>query len=467
MPHFEPELIAQWTGGCWTTAPVTPIRGFTMDSRQLAPGQTFVALATEKRDGHDFLEAAQAAGASAAIVSRPKAGLSLPQLVVADPLKAFQTIAREHRRRFQGPVIGISGSCGKTSTKELLALLLGAEEGVVLSTEGNLNNHIGVPLSLVRLEPGKHRFAVIEAGISGPGEMDLLAGLIEPDMALITLVAPAHLEELGGLEGVAREKSRLPAALRATGMAIFPRQCADFAAFRDLSVPRMIVEPAEVLRPTEPPRDTVYFTITQRDETTAISVAYGMPPPLQFTLGRVSPGMAQNVVLAICAALWLGVGREDIQRRLSRFRPAHWRGEVLRDAQRLYYVDCYNANPASMRDALQNFHGLEGARGPRLYVLGCMEELGAFAGALHQELGRSLTLRAGDVVCVIGAQAEELRRGLLEAGASEEQVRILPGAEAAAAVVAAWTGAVFVKGSRKYRLENTLPSTVAPRGAAH
>ena len=264
MTDFPPSLLATWTGGRWTAQPVSLLAGFTIDTRQLRSGQIFVALKTGKRDGHDFLAAAEAAGASAAIVRVPSDGLKLPQLVVADPLIAFQTIAREHRRRFTGPVIGISGSAGKTSTKNLLALLLGGAEAGVLATEGNLNNHLGVPLTLTRLDPGAHRFAVVEAGISAPREMAPLAAMIEPDIAIITLVAPAHTEELGGLGGVAAEKAVLPAAVRPTGVAIFSRACADFPAFRELSVRQMVIEAADVVRPTEPAKDKVYFAVNQR-----------------------------------------------------------------------------------------------------------------------------------------------------------------------------------------------------------
>src|SRR5690606_7199360 len=158
-----------------------------------------------------------------------------------------------HRRAFRAPVVGVTGSAGKTSTKNLLALLLGGAAGEVLATEGNLNNHLGVPLTLTRLDPARHRFAVIEAGISEPGEMAPLAALTEPDVALTTLVGPAHTAALGGLEDVAREKAVLPAATRPSGLALFPRDCLQFAAFRDLSVRTITVEPAEVLRPAEPP----------------------------------------------------------------------------------------------------------------------------------------------------------------------------------------------------------------------
>lgn len=460
MPDFNAQTLAAWTGGRWTALPVSPLSGFTMDTRALRAGQVFVALKTDKRDGHAFLAAAHAAGASAALVATPDPSLALPQLVVADPLAAFQAIARAHRLTFRGPVIGISGSAGKTSTKNLLALLLGGEGSGVLATEGNLNNHIGVPLTLTRLDPAVHTAAVIEAGIAAPGEMAPLAAMIEPDVALITLVAPAHTQELGGLEGVAREKAVLPAAVRPTGLAIFPKQCAEFAPFRDLDVRQLVVERAEVVRPAEPPKDKVYFTITQRGDSTAIALAYGQPPPLVFTFRRVTDGMAQNAVLAICAALWLGTSRELIQQRLDAWQPAKLRGELRRENGRLLYLDCYNANPASMADALVTFHAIAPAAEPRLYVIGCMEELGAEAPAYHRALGASLNLRSQDRLFVIGTQAAEVLAG---AGGRGE---IVPSLEPVSACFADWRGAVFVKGSRRYHLETMLePGSPAPAHA--
>lgn len=456
MPVFDTAQLARWTGGSWTCLPKEQVTGFVMDTRIIRPGELFVALRTEKRDGHDFLAAALAAGASAALVSRVVPGVELAQLVVPDPLIAFQTVAREHRRLFKGRVVGITGSCGKTSTKELLSLLLGGEGEGVLSTQGNLNNHLGVPLTLTRLDLERHQHAVVEAGISAPGDMAVLADMIEPDLVITTLVAPAHLQELGGLEGVAKEKSRLSSGMKAAGMAVFPRQCADFGAFRDLSVQRMILEPADVVRPAEPPKDVVYFTTTHREDTSAVALAYGTPPPLVFTFRRVSPGMAQNAALAICSALWLGISPAHIQERLRSWRPAHWRGELVHDAGRLFYVDCYNANPASMKDALEAFVSVSPAGAPRLFLLGSMEELGSDAASFHHDLGRSLILRPGDRAVLVGSQSEAMRSGLMEAGAGAQQVEMGNAAADLSARVAAWPGSVFVKGSRRYQLEKAL-----------
>lgn len=478
MPEFTAQLLADWTGGHWTARPLGVLTGFTVDTRQLRTGQIFVAIKTDQRDGHDYLPDALAAGAAAALVATPDLAVALPQLVVADPLGAFQAIARQHRRAFPGPVVAISGSAGKTSTKDLLALLLGGETGGVLATEGNLNkanvasgasiargvlategnlnNHLGVPLTLTRLDAARHAFAVVEAGVSAPGEMAPLADMIEPDVSLITLVAAAHTEQLGGLEGVAQEKARLPAATRASGVAMFSRATAEFGAFRDLGVRTMIVERAEVVRPAEPPNDRVYFTVTHRDDETAVALAYGPPPPLTFTFRRVSDGMAQNAALAICAALWLGVPRAAIQARLATWKPAKLRGEIRRVDGRLLYLDCYNANPASMADALTAFAAVAPEGEPRLYVIGCMEELGPAAPAYHQALGRSLRLGDADQLFVIGTHAAAVCAGVLETGDFSRQIQIVATLEPVIAGLEEWRGAVFVKGSRRYQLEKIL-----------
>lgn len=456
MPIFTPEQLAHWTGGTWTARPAVALTAFSFDTRALRPGEIFVALRTGKRDGHAFLGDAAAARAGAALVAQPNQALALPQLVVADPLAAFQAIAREHRRLFRGPVVGISGSAGKTSTKDLLALLLGGASCGVVATEGNLNNHLGVPLTLTRLDPAAHRCAVIEAGISAPGDMVPLAGMIEPDVAIITLVAAAHTQELGGLEGVAREKAVLPAAVRPGGVAIVPRSTLDYAPFRDLRVRTMVVERVTDLRPEALPGDGVFYLVAHRAEETALTIASGRLPPFRFVFRRVSDGMAQNAALAICAALWLGVARETIQSRFAAWKPAKLRAEVRRVDGRVLYLDCYNANPASMADALAAFETIAPAEEPRLYVLGCMEELGTEAPALHRALGRSLHLRDCDRLLVIGTYAHEVCAGLLEQGDFSRQLQIVSSLEPVSAALAVWRGAVFVKGSRRYQLERIL-----------
>ncbi|WP_342750722.1 UDP-N-acetylmuramoyl-tripeptide--D-alanyl-D-alanine ligase [Termitidicoccus mucosus] len=417
MPTFNPAQLAAWTGGQWTAAPGRPLTGFSQDTRGLRDGDVFVALATGKRDGHDFLSAARAAGASAAIVARADASVALPQLVVADPLTAFQSIAREHRRAFPGTVVAISGSAGKTSTKDLLALLLGGAPAV-LATEGNLNNHIGVPLTLTRLDAATRTHAVIEAGISAPGEMETLAAMIEPDHGIITLVAPAHTEELGGVESVAREKSVLLRHVRSGGVGVISAQCWGFKAFQDLSLPPLVVAPET--ESIAAPRIATYTATF-----TAGATELAIDRTRHFRFRRVTRGMAQNAALAVILAARLGVSDLQIQTALDAWRPAKWRGEIRRDARgRLLYLDCYNANPASFADALETFHALAPEQEPRLYVLGCMEELGPDADRHHRALGAALKLRAQDELFITGGHAGAVAEAAMGYGADASRIII-------------------------------------------
>jgi|CZKI01.1.fsa_nt_gi UDP-N-acetylmuramoyl-tripeptide--D-alanyl-D-alanine ligase len=457
MPAFDADSLAAWTGGRWSGRPASEPTGFSVDSRRLSPGQAFVALRTGRRDGHDFLGAALEAGAAAAIVARACPKVALAQLVVDDPLGALQAVAREHRRRFQGTVAGITGSAGKTSTKELLALLLGGEDAGVLATESNLNNQIGVALTLTRLDPARHRCAVVEAGISAPGEMRALAAMIDPDVALVTLVGPAHLAGLGGLDSVAREKAVLAGSIRKGGFCVFPSSCEAYPEFRSLPASScLVIETAEEMEDREPARGRVRFAALHSGDFTTVAVAYGAPPPVTARLSRVTDGMAQNAAMAVCAALRIGVHRDDIQGRLLSWRPSPLRGEWKALEGRRLYLDCYNANPASMADALAAFDAVAPRDEPRLFVIGCMEELGVDSQRYHVDLGRSLALRKGDHLVAVGGQADSIRLGALEAGCDPDQSEVADSIEPLAARLAAFRGSVFVKGSRRHELEKAF-----------
>jgi UDP-N-acetylmuramoyl-tripeptide--D-alanyl-D-alanine ligase len=471
MPTFAAEKLATWTGGSWSPFPGAPLTGFNQDTRTLSAGQVFVALKTERRDGHDFLGEARARGAAGALVSRPVAGEPLAQLVVADPLAAFQRIAREHRREFHGPVIGVTGSVGKTSTKDLLALLLGGVGPVsdrpgqsqtgptdrVLSTAGNLNNHIGVPLTLTRLEPAVHLTAVVEAGINSPGEMLDLAAMIEPDHAIVTLVAPAHLEKLGSLEGVAAEKVQLLRAVRAGGLQVFPVSCWKHAVFRELANPLVLVPENEGM--TRVTGRSVKFNVFHRPDRSEVR----LDGRRTFILRRVSAGMAQNAALALAVASEMGVSDADLQARIEGWQPSRWRGELRRSGEATVYCDFYNANPASMGDAIDAFSGAVRADLPRLFVLGSMEELGEGAAEYHRQLGRTLHLRPGDFLFALGSHAEALREGLLENGNDPAQLAVVADLAPVRARLAGFRGAAFLKGSRRYQLETILE----PQASTH
>jgi len=451
--EFPPDKLAAWTDGRWTRRPDRFPTGFSVDSRRIRPGEAFVALKTGRRDGHDFLSAAAAAGASGALVSRNPGCAELPQLVVADPLGAFQSIAGSHRREFTKPVVGITGSAGKTSTKNLLAGLLGGSS--VLATEGNLNNQLGVPLTLTRIDPSVHTHAVVEAGIGGMGEMAPLAAMIAPEIAIVTFVGAAHLAGLGGIEGVAGEKARLAAAVRPGGLAVFPSSCLDFAAFRALRSRTLAISKAAGPLPKSSPPSKVFFTAEIRGDSTLITLAH-RSPATEYRLNSVSEGMAHNAVLALCAALELGVAPDDLRERLSRWRPSPLRGEFHRVDGRLFYIDCYNANPASMADALAAFHSLAPAGEPRLLVIGCMEELGADAARLHHALGRILPMRPGDSLILIGEDAGSIREGALAGGVESGCIQVVESLDPIAERIARFRGSVFLKASRRYGLEGAL-----------
>ena len=447
--------MAAWTGGRWTRLPGADVRGFTQDTRQLAAaGQVFVALKTERRDGHDFLVEAQARGAVAALVGREVGDSTLPQLVVTDPLAAFQRIAREHRREFHGTVVGVTGSVGKTSTKDLLALLLGGQPDV-LATVGNLNNHLGVPLTLTKLDPAQHRAAVVEAGISGPGEMAPLTAMIEPDHAVVTLVAPAHIEKLGSVEGVAAEKANLLAGVRAGGRRVFPASCLAYAPFRALADALVVVPENEGM--SRFAGRSASFNLFQRPDRTEVTLDRSR----RFLLRRVSSGMAQNAALAMVLAAELGVGDAVLQARIADWQPSKWRGEFRQSGAATVYCDFYNANPASMADAIDAFNSMTRADQPRLYVLGCMEELGPDTADYHRQLGRRLHLRRGDYLFVIGDQAAALREGLLENGNEAAQAAVITDLQPVRERLAGFAGAVFLKGSRRYQLETVLDAHAA------
>lgn len=459
MPSFSASQLQTWARGDWVDGlPLSHgITGFTQDTRQLSPGMAFVALRTSKRDGHDYLSEAVLKGAVAAIVERPILEVKIPQLVVVDTLKAFQAIAEEYRKTLSAKVIGVTGSCGKTSTKDLLALLLGSG---CQKTEGNLNNFIGVPLTLTRIERDSS-FAVVEAGINEPGEMDLLGRMIAGDTTVITLVAPAHLEKLGTVQNVAKEKSRLADLAKPGSPVFFPASCLAFEPYRSLGARARVAAPESYAEVIPNGATALYYKVDIRwpEGVCRLAIESAEHPKTVFELPTVTEGMAGNAVLAIAAARHYGVSDEDIQKRLAGWKPAKQRGEIRVIGDRHFYVDCYNANPASMRDTLGAFARRMPEALPRLYVLGCMLELGEQSEALHRETAAFLRLRPQDLAVVIGPQAEAFRSGCAE----KEQVRTCSSLKEVRPLVENFKGAILLKGSRYFSLEQLLPSSAVER----
>lgn len=460
---------AEAAGGRWQGALPKACSGGSIDSRTLEPGNWFFALEGTRVDGHAYVQAAAEAGAAAAVVERVQP-VALPQLVVDDALQALQALGRLRRQAFDAPVVAITGSSGKTTVKEaLVQLLSGAFR--LQATRGNLNNHLGVPLTLMGLDPDRHGLAIIEAGISRTGDMDLLGAQIEPDIALITSIGPAHLEGLGSLEGVAREKARLLDAVRAGGRALVP---GSVATWEPVQRPRAGLQLWILERRDDPPGaedqppQTIFWNgpegLPQEEPNEAIMVKDGCRwtlrqpsaspcsfagPPLQ------APGQRESLALALATALQLGSPFEHLQERLSQWQPPRQRGEWIERAGRLYYLDCYNANPQSLLDAATAF-AARCPKPPRCWVLGGMRELGAQSVTWHQKTLLSMPLQAGDDCLLLGEDfATALDALPVEAQPPARCQRLtLEGAHAALTETA---GPVFLKGSRAYQLEQLLP----------
>ena len=459
MPIFDPDQLQDWTHGEWKSFPGEEISGFSIDSRGIRKGELFVALKAE-RDGHDFLSAAAKNNAAASIVEDLKLDVPLPQLLVKDSIRAFHDIAHNHRLKFDGPVVGVTGSCGKTSTKDILEILLGENEAVC--TQGNLNNHLGVPLTLLRSDNEIHNYAVVEAGINQLGEMSMLAKTISPTMVLVTIIAPSHLEGLESVEKIASEKANLFLDSDKTQTVFFPEDCLKYEKFSDRYINGENVVVLREGKPLSKPSSKEAFysiwTETNKDGgSSQLRLWRHESPSFSFPIPKLSKGMGRNTALAVLAALKLGVSVQEISERLPRFRPSALRGRCFQGRGRSYLLDCYNANPASMKDSLE-FFNRQYSGIPKLYVLAGMEELGENSRNLHYEVGSNIKLEKDDLVIFIGEKASWMAPAVLENDNCETKIIVLPVMEDAIPIVEDFEGVVLFKGSRSNRLEKLLPT---------
>ena len=355
--------------------PDTRLAGVCTDTRRLLPGQLFVALKGPNFDGHDFVPAALDAGAAACLVDRE--GTGTPAIVAADTRRALGELARAWRERFAIPVLAVTGSNGKTTVKEMLAAIL-ATRGETLATRGNLNNDIGVPLTLFELDAA-HQAAVIEMGANHPGEIAWLVSLARPDVALVTNAGPAHLEGFGSIEGVARAKGEIFAGLPDHGTAVINADDDYAPLWRELAGERRILtfgleHGADV---------SARWLATPRGSRVTVSTPEGA-----FVVDLPLPGEhnVMNALAATAAALAAGVPLEAIGAGLSAVRGAPGRLQIKAGpAGSTLLDDTYNANPASLAAALRVLREFPGRH---LLALGDMGELGPEAEALHAEAGR-------------------------------------------------------------------------------
>ena len=452
-PQVTLVQLAQWAGGDLVVrdAPAEPsareaflrsgITGAAIDTRAIQPGMLFVPLPGSRTDGHAYLDEAFARGAGAALCARavhPRiAELPLgPLVLVADVTAGLQRLATQLRERWPGWLVGVTGSAGKTTTKELVSAAL-ATAGPVLRTEGNLNNHWGVPLTLLGLRP-EHRMAVIEMGMNHAGEIAALAAIARPNACVITNAGSAHLENLGSLEAIAREKASLALALKRGE-----------PAFVSADSPRLLAAlnhlPARVITYGLARDAEVHPEVVEDlgDAGSRFTVA-GFPSVHLQLIGLHQVG---NALAALAVARELKLDPAAVVAALAAQRPLKGRMEIRHAGGATLLVDYYNANPDSMRAALSTLAGWPRAQ-RRIAVLSDMRELGGTAARLHREVGEAV--RDAEL-WVVGEHAADYAAGGARAGV---EVRSFPDKAAVAAAL------------REQLLPGTVVLLKASRGAA-
>lgn len=459
-PRFNHCELAGVTGGRWIGAPPREVEGVGADTRQLASRSLFVAIKGERFDGHDFLDAAAKAGAAAAVVREDRVASlpspPLPLLAVADTIPALGALARFHRLRFELPVVGVTGTNGKTTTREMIAAIL-ATRGRTLKTDGNLNNEIGVPLTLFGLDEG-HRAAVIEMGMNHAGEIARLTDVARPQIGVVTNAGAGHLEGLGSVDGVADAKGELYLGLPPTGVAVANADDARMLKRAQASGRRVL---------------TFAVGRRRRGDVVVLDILEHGPAGMRFLLGignrelevelpLVGAHNAANAAAAAATAIALGCSDREIVAGLREVRPVGRRLRVERLPSGLRLIDdCYNANPLSMGAALQTLHDLVAgdASARPVAVLGDMLELGDHEAEAHRGVGEAAARAGVRLLAAFGPRSRALAEAAAAAGLPAD--RIFHTEEIDALV--AWTRAqvepsdfLLVKASRGMKLERLV-----------
>jgi UDP-N-acetylmuramoyl-tripeptide--D-alanyl-D-alanine ligase len=436
-----------------------PVTGVSIDSRRLTIGEAFFAIRAA-RDGHDFLRDAAARGASCLVVHNLPDDMppSVPTVLVDDTTRALGRLAAYHRARFDVPVAAVTGSNGKTTTKEMMAGVLSAL-GPVLKPEGSFNNQWGLPLTLLRLSP-EHRAMALELGANTPGEIESLAAICRPTVGVVTVVQGAHTEFFGSLDGVAHEKSALVRAIPPDGAVVLNAD-----------------DPRVLAMHTQSRARVLYFSTRPGADVVAASPAVDGSDGLRFTLGigqarrplQLAFAGRHNVTNALAAA---GVGRalglsiEQIALGLESARPVKGRC-VWRPAGRIRILDdTYNANPGSVGASLETLAATsEGRR--RVVVFGDMLELGDSSESAHREMGRAVAASGAAEFVGLGRWAQVAVEAARAAGLAESHhVTTFEDAVALMLKRLAPGDAVLVKGSRGMRMERVVDALVARFGGA-
>lgn len=452
------EQIAAWTDchlqGGHGDALVTSLN---FDTRKMVPGELFVAL-EGARDGHDFVQAAIEKGGAGAIVKNhysrpPSAPENFALLKCADPLTALQTLGRVYRRRMPAKIIGITGSNGKTSCKDLTAAAL-SSLGPTQKTQGNLNNFIGVPQSLLALDSG-HQFGVFEMGMNQPGEIELLASIGEPDHGIITNVGTAHIGMIGSRVGIFREKGMLAEALPMHGVLVLDPWDDFTPAMRLRTSARVVLAGldhgdvfATGLRPVD---EGTHFQFNQSGS--------GLPPREVF-IPLHGQHMVQNATMALGLVTAIG-GHDALDGAIAQLRELRLtagRVEIKQVGPYRILDDSYNANPESMIAALRALPGLVQPGGKTIAVLGAMGELGEFERTGYQRVGQQAGQSRISALIVCGVVRDELVKSARDSGV--KLVREVSSHEEAATALrdlAEPADIILLKGSRTSRMEAILP----------
>lgn len=436
------------------------ISSVSTDSRSAKPGDIFIALRGERHDAHNFTGAAISAGAAALILEREAGEIppALPVILVADTIKALQDLARYNRSRMNLPVVGVTGSSGKTTTKDMVAAVLGARFNT-LKTRGNLNNEIGLPLSLLELGAG-HSAAVIEMAMRGPGEIETLCRIALPTAAVITNIGEAHLERLGSVDAIARAKGEILGHVPAGGFALLHGEspfikreagrCRGRVFFYGTGEGNEIR--AAGIKPGQGGNHLEVLVGTGREEQ-------------RFPLFVPAPGL-HNVVNALAAAgvgLALGLTPGEIAGGLAGLQLSALRQEIIESGGITFINDTYNANPDSARAALQALGEI--SRGRRaVAVLGNMLELGDVTAEKHRNVGLAAS-KVASLVVAVGDLAEGVASGALAGGLSSESVftcRGNPEAVDRLRCLLRPGDVVLVKGSRVMKMEEIVNSFACP-----
>jgi UDP-N-acetylmuramoyl-tripeptide--D-alanyl-D-alanine ligase len=426
------------------------------DTRQVGRGDLFVALRGPRFDGHEFLDAAQGAGAVGALVDRQQ-DLALPQIVVADTQEALTRAAAGWRDQFNGPLLGVAGSNGKTTVKEMLAAIL-AQSGSCLATRGNLNNHIGVPLTLLRLR-ATHRYAVIEMGANRAGEVAALTAIARPDVGLITNAGAEHLEGFGSLDGVAQAEGEMVASLAPGGWAVLNMDDPYAALWRGMTRAQVVgfgLSSAAQYR-----AEDIRVEIEEHAfRTRFMLVAPGGRQPVELQLGGQHNVI--NALAAAAAAVSAGASLADVAAGLATMRAVQGRLQLKLTRHGSQLIDdSYNANPSSMRAGID---ALVALRGRKWLVLGDMGELGDFAQSSHAEIGQYARERGIERLFATGALATLAVEGF---GAGAEW---FPDTETLARALddrLSVDVCLLVKGSRSARLERVVAALTGTAAVSH